>query len=357
MVEVLKFIIQRKIFVLLYESYINKAIYQQYNIAFAYFVAICKQYPFRKLEEFCNYKTYKIAFRHLFKPFMRSAFRKFIKICYTKSKVEYLVLFLSKLFKNKIFSKIYNYRQNKNINKNQKNEDNKEKIEPFVNILIKPLLKKNFEEFKNKINLKNEEIKINNNDNDNININKKNDEDKFKKIENKDINKFNLDLDRKDDSVNISDSENKHRRKNDNSVKMNSYLYESFGSDSKSFSLEPNSEDNDKLHQLKMMLLIKHNYGDLDNSRDSNSMSLNNSSHNIPSKKLLEERINGKLNISDDEINMKQNKKIDTNKEKNNSIEMDVSADNDKMNEIEWGYNINTINSKEDKDKDKENKN
>ena len=135
---------------------------------------------------------------------------------------------------------------------------------------------------------------------------------------------------------------------------MNSYLYESFESNSKSLSLEPNSEDNDKLHQLKMMLLIKDNYGDSDNSRESNSISLNNSSHNIRSKKLIEERINGKIDISDDEIKTKDNKKNDLNKEKNNSIEMDISADNDKSNEIEWGYNINTINSKEEKSKDKD---
>ena len=87
LVEILKFIIQRKVFILLYESYINKAIFQQYNIAFAYFIAFCKQYPFRKIEEYCNYKTYKYAFRHLFKPFMRRAFRHFIKVCYSKKKL------------------------------------------------------------------------------------------------------------------------------------------------------------------------------------------------------------------------------------------------------------------------------
>ena len=40
---------------------------------------------------------------------------------------------------------------------------------------------------------------------------------------------------------------------------MNSYFYESFESDNKSLSIEPNSENNDRLHQLKMMLLIKNN--------------------------------------------------------------------------------------------------
>lgn len=113
LVEIIKFIIQRKVFVLLYESYINKAIYQQYNIAFAYFVAVCKHYPFRKLEEYCNYKTYKYAFRHLFKPFMRRALRKFVKNIYTNKKIEIFTLFLSKFYKLKILSKIFNFAENR----------------------------------------------------------------------------------------------------------------------------------------------------------------------------------------------------------------------------------------------------
>lgn len=98
------------------------------------------------------------------------------------------------------------------------------------------------------------EIKEDIKDNDENNNSKKIEE-HFNKIENpKRIENRN-----DEDSVNLDDSIKNHRRKNDNSLKMNSYLYESFGSDSKSISLEPNSEDNDKLHQLKMMLLIKNN--------------------------------------------------------------------------------------------------
>ena len=59
---------------------------------------------------------------------------------------------------------------------------------------------------------------------------------------------------------------------------MNSYLYESFGSDSKSLTVEPNSENNDRLHKLKMMLLIKNN---MYNDEDSVSNSLNNSAKKI----------------------------------------------------------------------------
>ena len=347
LVEILKFIIQRKVFVLLYESYINRAIYQQYNIAFAYFVAVCKQYPFRKLEEFCNYKTYKYAFRHLFKPFLRKAFRMFIKSVYTNKKVQYLVLLLDRLIKNKIFTKLINYANFIEIN----SKLNKQKINIFIKYLENLYLKKYYLDFKNKILLE-KQIK---NKNDNINIA----DDKFKKIDKKDILKNN-DINKNEDSLNLSDYAN-HRRKNDNSEKMNSYLYESFGSESKSLlSIEPNSEDNDRLHQLKMMILIKNNYRNYDDN-DSNSESFNNSLGKIIAKKKLGEQIKPKINISDDEdLKIKDNKIIDINNEKNNSIEIDISADNDKSNEIEWGYNINTINSKKDKeendDKNKKNK-
>ena len=389
-VEIIKFIIQRKVFVLLYESYINKAIYQQYNIAFAYFVAVCKHYPFRKLEEYCNYKTYKYAFRHLFKPFMRRALRKFIKNIYTKKKIEFLTLFLSKFYKLKILSKISNFAKNR-----KKIKDDTQKIKPFVSLITKPYLKSSFNELKNKtkqpkieklenklksnekkieddilnnkinnhIEVK-ENIKDNNHDeikedikDDDDNNNNNKIEDHFNKIENpKKIENRN-----DEDSVNLDDSIRNHRRKNDNSLKMNSYLYESFGSDSKSISLEPNSEDNDKLHQLKMMLLIKNNLEyEEENSRDmldSNSNSLNNSASQKKylNKKLINQQINAKISISDDEelkpdtrkdrIMLDKIKMDDLNKEK--SIEIDISADNDKNNEIEWGYNINSLNSQQ----------
>ena len=384
--EIIKFIIQRKVFVLLYESYINKAIYQQYNIAFAYFVAVCKHYPFRKLEEYCNYITYKYAFRHLFKPFMRKAFRKFIKIIYTKKKIEFLALFLAKFYKFKIFSKIFIF-----ANIRKKILENAKKIKSFVSLITNPYLKSNFAQLKNKTkkpkeeklekkfedNIKNnnnpieikEDIKVNNHiqvkedikDNNNNHTNNQNKiESHFNKIDNpKKIENKN-----DEDSINLSDSIKNHRRKNDNSLKMNSYLYESFGSDSKSISLEPNSEDSDKLHQLKMMLLIKNNLDYEDNlpdrDSDSNSNSLNNSASQkkFLNKKLINEQINAKINISDDEelkpeirkdrILLDKIKMDDLNKEK--SIEIDISADNDKNNEIEWGYNINSLNSQGNKE-------
>ena len=356
LVEIIKFIFQRKVFIKLYESYINRAIYQHYNIAFIYFVAVCKQYPFRKLEEYCNYKTYRIAFRHLFKPFLRRALKAFVKNCYMKRKIEYLVIILKNFFKNKIFSKISNYA----MYINKKRQENKQKIKPLVNSIIKPYLKSYYNEFKNKINLQKKKITINYNSEIDQNI----DDNKIKKINIEELKKniekaddsINLSdyIKNKEDSINISDSEKNLRRKNDNSIKMNSFMYES--SESKSLSLEPNSEGNDKLHQLKLMFLIKNNIvnGEHDNDLDS----LNNSLPKISGKKNIVEKMNEKITISDEEddddllklINKKDKLKVKSNDKEmknNNSIEADISAEFDKNNnDIEWGYNI--INSKEE---------
>ena len=111
LIEVIKFIIQRKIFVILYESYINHAIYQQYTLAFSFLVAICKQYPFKKLEEFYNYKTYNYAFRQLLRPFNRYNFKYFISRFQIRKKVEYLEVLLTKMIKFKTLERIYLYGQ------------------------------------------------------------------------------------------------------------------------------------------------------------------------------------------------------------------------------------------------------
>jgi len=331
LVEIIKFIFQRKVFLLLYETYINRAIKQQYIIAFSFFVAICKQYPFKKLEEYCNYITYKYAFRHLFKPFLRRSFKKLRKNYYYKRKIGFLIMVLSRIYKKKIFKDIKNFL----------------KLSKLIKCLIKPILKPNFIEFKKNINLKQ---KINNEKENEKNNNKNN---KNKEIQNR---KKNDDFDLNDDDNNDSDSGIFPKKKNDDSVKMNSYLYESFGSDSKSLSVEPNSENNDKLHKLKMMLLIKNNIYNNDDSHnlnlDSVSNSLNNSSQKITSKKNKKQK-NPKLDISDeDEIKYKDIKneiKINDIKPKNNEeekISLDISAEKDN-NEIEWGYDIKKEEKKE----------
>ena len=141
---------------------------------------------------------------------------------------------------------------------------------------------------------------------------------------------------------------------------MNSYFYESFESDNKSLSIEPNSENNDRLHQLKMVLLIKNNIYNDDNYHnidlDSVSNSLNNSEHQITSKRHKKKK-EAKLNISDDDENKSKKKNLNNDiktkeiKGKNNDeekISLDVSADKDKSNnDIEWGYDINKETEKE----------
>ena len=241
----------------LYESYINKALMQQYSLAFTFFVAICKQYPFKKIEEYCNYITYKYAFRHLFKPYLKRAFKKLRKNFYDKRKIEFLARILNQIYKKNSFKKI-------KIFSNAKG---------FINKLIKSLLKSSFAKFKKSINLI---AKIKNNNNK---INKKIETKKENKNKNED-----LEIKDDEDNLDLSDYELFQKKKNDdNSVKMNSYLYESFGSDSKSLTVEPNSENNDRLHKLKMMLLIKNN---MYNDEESVSNSLNNSAQKITSKKI-----------------------------------------------------------------------
>lgn len=53
-------------------------------MAFSYFVAICKHYPYRKIEEYANYRTYNFAFRQLFRPFIRRALRYFMSNLFMK---------------------------------------------------------------------------------------------------------------------------------------------------------------------------------------------------------------------------------------------------------------------------------
>ena len=316
LIEVIKFIIQRKIFVILYESYINHAIYQQYTLAFSFLVAICKQYPFKKLEEFYNYKTYNYAFRQLLRPFNRYNFKYFISRFQIRKKVEYLEVLLTKMIKFKALERIYLYGQY------MQEEDDEENfrliIMKIMSTLLRPhlleafyILKENLNQINNekeeedlhsnlsddKIEEKKEkeenEVNFNisddddilsdnsfNNNNDKLNIilnqeKENNKEDNQNNNNLKNIINTNSDKYNEDNNHNIENQKennqiesiesnedksdiNNQRRKNDSSLKMNSFLYESLDSSQKSsFSIEPNSLDNDKLHKLKLLLLEK----------------------------------------------------------------------------------------------------
>ena len=186
LVEIIKFIIQRKIFVILYESYINHAIFQQYSVAFSFFVAICKQYPFRKLEEYYNYKTYNYTFRQLLRPFNRRNFKYFLDCFHMRKKIEYLVVLLTKMIKFKSMERIFIYGQ-------YSHEDDEEVafkliIMKIMNTLIRPHL---YEAF---VNLRNN-LYQNYNDNS---------EDNNKEEENKDDSEVNFNISDDDDNMNIN---------------------------------------------------------------------------------------------------------------------------------------------------------
>ena len=142
-IETLRLIIQRKVFFNLYQIYVKNSLSQRYIIAFSYFVAICKQYPFKTIENYCNYKTYYYAFRQLFRPFTRKNFRIFISNCYTLAKIEYFVELLSRIFKFISMERIYIYSQLKKENEQLKMMNSL--IIKILNILIKPHLKETFE--------------------------------------------------------------------------------------------------------------------------------------------------------------------------------------------------------------------
>ena len=313
LIEVIKFIIQRKIFVILYESYIKHAIYQQYKVAFSYFVGICKQYAFKKLEEYYNYKTYNYAFRQLLRPFNRFNFKYFVSCFHMRKKVEYLNVLLTKMIKFKTLERIYLYGQ-------YIQEDEEEKafrmiIMKIMNTLIRPHLieafftlkgsghiKENYDEdelnsnlsdddkieennkdqkeenevnfnisddddilneksFNNKLNgLLNKSEEIKNEDKDNILNNIISSNSEYKREDNNQSMESKKENNLNESNTNIEEKSdiNNERRKNDSSLKMNSYLYESLDSSQKSsLSIEPNSLDNDKLHKLKLLLLEK----------------------------------------------------------------------------------------------------
>ena len=230
LVEILKFIIQRKIFVKLYESYINRALNQQYVIAFSYFIAICKHYPFKKIEEYCNYKMYNMAFRQLFKPFIRKNFNKFIENLNYSKKIKLLELVLRHLLKKNVLKKIEEYAEF-----GYESEAQNKLIEQAILHIMKKLI--------------NPHLKI-----------------VFKELLNYDKKK----LEKKSDSKSPL-----HKRANDY-ICSNSYLYESLESSSSNLSVHDiNSENNDKLHQYREKIKrLKELYLE-NNSKSSKSLNEN----------------------------------------------------------------------------------
>jgi len=224
LVEVIRLIIQRKFFYNLCQIYYNHSSSQRYIIAISYFVAICKQYPFKMLEDYCNYKTYYYAFRQLFRPFTRRYFKIFLINCISITKIGYFVESLSRMFKFKAMEKIYIYSQIK-----EKNDQLKKMCGIILKVilpLIKIHLKNNFDllvkYYKNKKNTKKNNNKKNNN--------------KSNRLIQIDFNSLYFDP--------------LYKNKRNKTSRINSFIYDSL--DSLGYSVHPNSVDNDILHQIKI---------------------------------------------------------------------------------------------------------
>ena len=111
LVEIIKFIIQRKVYATIYKYYIELEIHKNYHLAFSYLVAICKNYAFRKIVAYSDYQSYHIVIKKLFLPFIRRNFRYFIGVLNFKRKLRYFIYILNKFFKFKVFERIYNSSQ------------------------------------------------------------------------------------------------------------------------------------------------------------------------------------------------------------------------------------------------------
>ena len=228
LVEIIRLIFQRKVFFRLYQLYINYSYSKRYIIAFSFFVAICKQFSFKAIEGYCNYKTYYYAFRQLLRPFIRKNFKRFLNNCISITKIGYFVELLSRMFKFKTLELIYIYSQLKNEEENIQLKSMYSFVINKIKSFVQSILKEYFKDFCQR-------IKSNN---------------KLKcKEKQKEKPNLNIDIDSLDFIQFYSKKKNK-------STRINSFIYESF--DSKSYySIHPNSVDNDILHQFQNYLIDK----------------------------------------------------------------------------------------------------
>ena len=374
LVEVIRLVIQRKFFYKLYQLFLSQSYSQRYIIAISYFVAICKQYPFKMLEDYCNYKIYYYAFRQLFRPFTRRYFKIFLINCISITKIGYFVESLSRMFKFKAMEKIYIYSQIQEKNNQLKNICGI--ILRVILPLIKVHLKNNFDSLiKYYRNKKNINLKINSNSKNNKN----------KKLIQIDFNSLYFDP--------------LYKNKRNKTLGINSYINDSL--ESRSFySVHPNSMGNDILHQMKIEEKNKEKEGkqikkrktnnknknkiacseensDIDINKNSlncpkmskrtkinffNPSDLNDINSNkadTPSKKDTNERNFDTSSGKKDRIKIEKIKIVKKDLEKNNSsdIDIDISAEKDKSNnKIIWEYNISDENIKKEKEKNLENK-
>ena len=341
LVEVIKFVIQRKVYATIYKYYIDLEIHKNYHLAFSYLVAICKNYAYRKIIAYSDYQSYHIIIKKLFLPFIRKNFRYFIGILNFKRKLKYFVFILNKFFKYKVLEKIYNAAHI---------EENPAKyfkmvIFKIMKTLFKPHLKEVFDKLNNynsnekynKLIPEKEDIKINKiqkeKNNTNSLQNSQENSDKYKKIA------------------------KRYLEYSPTYTKAKSYIYESFSEDN-SFSVRPNSLDNHQWAKIQAKLQLARyrimseefeNEEIEDNTEENDSDKINdhilsNRKEHKKGKKIDKEKEKEKV------INIKKNK----NKKSNNSDESSISLKDDLIKNIK---DINEVEHLNNKDINKEIKN
>ena len=363
LVDIIRLIIQRKVFYNLFEIYINEIISQRFTVGITFFIAIIKHYPFRKIEEYSNYKTYHLAFLQLFKPFLKRMFIYFLNCFFTRKKIEYFTEILSRLFKFKALEKIFDYSQE--IENNEEALAFKLILTRIMKLTMKPKLKEAFNLFCENCN--------------NTQYKKKRDYSSKTPFENNNI----IREETNSSQSSFKNNSNLNRMKY-NPLKMNSFLYESLESSNKSsYTVEPNSVDNDRLHQLQLMLMEKRDalgfedypYNDdysekkietssnksakslqeickmkpgLNISRSLSELSKDNSIKKSISNKSLQKSLNNsKENVNNSSLD--DNKKEKTLKEKIEEIKYNLKPENIDKNNFEDIKEIPSILTKEEK--------
>ena len=109
LVEIIKIIIQRKVFYFLCQIYFSLMILYEYMESISYFIAVLKNNAFKQIEKYATYKTYYCIFMKLLSPFLRRQFEFFINQLQYSKKIAYLTEFLTKRFKLSCLERIYFY--------------------------------------------------------------------------------------------------------------------------------------------------------------------------------------------------------------------------------------------------------
>lgn len=200
LVEIIKIIIQRKVFSFLYQLYITKMIHIQYYNGISLLIAILKYNAFRQLENYAIYNSYYITLMKMFSPFIRTQFEFFINQLQYKKKVEFLMEFLTKRFKLTCLARIHFYG---NIRTSQRNY-----ITNRFRKLVRPWLMEAFDVFVYNVNSKY---------GDSYNSDDEDDDD--------------------DDTMYLAER------------RMKTFLYRSLSSE-ESYFIDPNSEGSRNLHNL-----------------------------------------------------------------------------------------------------------